>query len=146
MPTMCTQILSLRKFHSKYLMRCTNLREVCPNYSVFEVSSSGWRPTWKKPFDFCPTCLCCDLPGGVAFVSDLSFCGPKSEFLSADFFSDFPTCQSCQCNSLGSVSLKCSSNGKCDCKVGYNGQKCSDCAEGFAKNTTGSCIGKIFCS
>ena len=42
-------------------------------------------------------------------------------------FFNFPTCQSCQCNSQGSVSLQCTSDGRCNCKTGYNGKKCREC-------------------
>ena len=48
----------------------------------------------------------------------------------------------CQCSLFGTKN--CNAQGRCICADGYEGTKCDECQVGFAKNTTGACIGKIF--
>ena len=62
------------------------------------------------------------------------------------FFSNIETPMirsfACQCSFLGTKN--CDAQGRCICGDGYQGTKCDECQVGFAKNTTGACIGKIF--
>ena len=37
----------------------------------------------------------------------------------------------CECNEEGSKTLQCSEDGKCNCKLGFDGDKCEICAKGF---------------
>ena len=43
----------------------------------------------------------------------------------------------------GSKSYACSKDGKCTCKIGYEGDKCSECANEYYKTQAG-CTGIIF--
>ncbi|XP_067209558.1 laminin subunit gamma-1 isoform X2 [Linepithema humile] len=40
-------------------------------------------------------------------------------------------CIACNCNEIGSRSLQCNSEGKCQCKPGVTGDKCDRCADNF---------------
>ena len=48
----------------------------------------------------------------------------------------------CGCQSPGSKSNKCINDGKCTCKFGYKGDKCSECANEYYKTQAG-CTGTI---
>ena len=37
----------------------------------------------------------------------------------------------CGCDSNGSTTLQCNANGKCNCQVGYSGDKCNQCAADY---------------
>ena len=37
----------------------------------------------------------------------------------------------CDCNEIGSKNDICVTNGKCDCKSNFGGQKCDQCRSGF---------------
>ena len=48
----------------------------------------------------------------------------------------------CNCNVNGSNNLNCT-EGECDCKTGYTGLKCGDCADEYFRNdTSGYCEGE----
>ncbi|CAH2013089.1 unnamed protein product, partial [Acanthoscelides obtectus] len=40
-------------------------------------------------------------------------------------------CLACNCDQVGSVELECDIEGKCRCRVGYEGDKCDRCALGY---------------
>ena len=52
--------------------------------------------------------------------------------------------KACECDSKGSATLQCLSDGKCSCKSGYNSTKCTNCTETFYKNSDGECEGKKY--
>ena len=74
-------------------------------------------------------------------------CKENVKGLSCDSCNDkhfgFPACQSCQCDSSGSVNLNCDAQGKCSCKIGYTGQKCNQCVTGLFKEQSGQCTGTL---
>ncbi|TRY59547.1 hypothetical protein DNTS_012239 [Danionella cerebrum] len=49
------------------------------------------------------------------------------------------TCQSCDCDVMGSVSLQCDSEGVCSCSPGVSGVKCDICKPGFHSLVPGGC-------
>ena len=49
----------------------------------------------------------------------------------------------CGCQTPGSTSNTCSNDGKCTCNIGYEGDKCSECASEYFKTQAG-CSGTIF--
>ena len=49
----------------------------------------------------------------------------------------------CGCQTPGSTSNTCSNNGKCTCNIGYEGDKCSECANEYFMTPAG-CSGTIF--
>ncbi|KAJ7326565.1 Laminin subunit [Desmophyllum pertusum] len=57
--------------------------------------------------------------------------------------SGFPRCRRCGCHEVGSVSLSCTSNGRCRCKPGFGGYKCDRCVSssyyGFPECKTCAC-------
>ena len=47
----------------------------------------------------------------------------------------------CNCSVVGSVSSTCDdTTGKCTCKTGHSGNKCSDCIDGYDKDSSGACV------
>ena len=48
----------------------------------------------------------------------------------------------CNCYSIGSSSVSCSSNAQCPCKTGYTGKTCSSCSSGYYKSGS-YCYGEI---
>ncbi|XP_050515179.1 laminin subunit gamma-1-like [Diabrotica virgifera virgifera] len=48
-------------------------------------------------------------------------------------------CIACQCNSVGSRSLQCNAEGKCQCKPGVTGEKCDRCEENFFDFSSSGC-------
>ncbi|KAJ8934784.1 hypothetical protein NQ318_023162 [Aromia moschata] len=48
-------------------------------------------------------------------------------------------CIACDCNKIGSRSLQCNSEGKCQCKSGVTGAKCDQCEVNFYDFTTQGC-------
>ena len=43
-----------------------------------------------------------------------------------------PNCMTeCLCDTVGSIDLSCNANGICSCNVGYDGDKCDQCATGY---------------
>ena len=47
----------------------------------------------------------------------------------------------CNCSATGSVSSMCDDTGKCTCKTGYSGNKCSECKSGYYKDdASGECV------
>uniref|UniRef100_A0A9J8BP25 Laminin, gamma 3 n=1 Tax=Cyprinus carpio carpio TaxID=630221 RepID=A0A9J8BP25_CYPCA len=59
--------------------------------------------------------------------------GPHCERCKENFFRSLPqqTCQNCNCNAVGSVSLQCNAEGVCMCRPGVSGVKCDICKSGF---------------
>uniref|UniRef100_A0A8C1U392 Laminin, gamma 3 n=1 Tax=Cyprinus carpio TaxID=7962 RepID=A0A8C1U392_CYPCA len=59
--------------------------------------------------------------------------GPHCERCKENFFRSLPqqTCQKCNCNAVGSVSLQCNAEGVCMCRPGVSGVKCDICKSGF---------------
>ena len=49
----------------------------------------------------------------------------------------------CDCNEIGSKNDICVTNGKCDCKSNFGGQKCDQCRSGFYMFP--KCLGNIIC-
>ena len=50
----------------------------------------------------------------------------------------------CGCSSVGTVEYStCDSEGICDCKVGYAGDKCDQCAPGYYSEDGKTCQGKL---
>lgn len=49
-------------------------------------------------------------------------------------------CVACNCNEIGSRSLQCNSEGKCQCKPGVTGDKCDRCAENYYNFGSYGCI------
>ena len=49
------------------------------------------------------------------------------------------TDDSCQCDAHGSKKTNCDEKGQCECKTGYTGQKCQECANPFTKGKSGKC-------
>ncbi|XP_073977260.1 laminin subunit gamma-1 isoform X2 [Rhodnius prolixus] len=55
--------------------------------------------------------------------------GPNCERCRDNYYlSNNSRCLPCECNEIGSRSLECNSEGKCDCKPGVTGEKCDRCA------------------
>ena len=53
----------------------------------------------------------------------------------------------CGCDTRGTKNNKDTcTNGKCDCEVGYIGNKCDDCKTEYFRNNLGKCQGKIYLS
>lgn len=53
--------------------------------------------------------------------------------------SDRDVCKPCNCNSVGSYSLSCNSQGKCSCKIGVTGDKCDNCKPGYYGFSASGC-------
>ncbi|XP_031846744.1 laminin subunit gamma-1 isoform X2 [Nomia melanderi] len=49
-------------------------------------------------------------------------------------------CVACNCNEIGSRSLQCNSEGKCQCKPGVTGDKCDRCAANYYNFGSYGCI------
>uniref|UniRef100_A0A4W5Q2S6 Laminin, gamma 3 n=1 Tax=Hucho hucho TaxID=62062 RepID=A0A4W5Q2S6_9TELE len=48
-------------------------------------------------------------------------------------------CSPCDCNTMGSVSLQCGMEGKCECRPSVTGEKCDTCQPGFHSLSPGGC-------
>jgi len=48
-------------------------------------------------------------------------------------------CESCECNSNGSVTVQCSSAGVCPCKDTVVGRTCTDCRPGYFHFSADGC-------
>ncbi|XP_071011165.1 laminin subunit gamma-3-like [Oncorhynchus clarkii lewisi] len=48
-------------------------------------------------------------------------------------------CSPCDCNTMGSVSLQCGVEGKCECRPSVSGVKCDTCQPGFHSLRPGGC-------
>uniref|UniRef100_A0A8C7MMZ1 Laminin, gamma 3 n=1 Tax=Oncorhynchus kisutch TaxID=8019 RepID=A0A8C7MMZ1_ONCKI len=48
-------------------------------------------------------------------------------------------CSPCDCNTMGSVSLQCGVEGKCECRPSVSGVKCDTCQPGFHSLSPGGC-------
>ncbi|CAB3367583.1 Hypothetical predicted protein [Cloeon dipterum] len=58
--------------------------------------------------------------------------GPNCERCRENFFQmEDGSCIPCNCNEVGSRSLQCNSEGKCQCKTGVTGDKCDRCDANF---------------
>ncbi|TDG52532.1 hypothetical protein AWZ03_000765 [Drosophila navojoa] len=58
--------------------------------------------------------------------------GPNCERCKENFYMrDNAYCVNCACDPVGSRSLQCNSQGKCQCKPGVTGDKCDRCANNF---------------
>ncbi|XP_051552482.1 laminin subunit gamma-3-like [Myxocyprinus asiaticus] len=67
--------------------------------------------------------------------------GPHCERCIKHFYRSLlqQTCQSCNCNAMGSVSLQCDANGVCVCWPSVTGVKCDICISGFHSLGPGGC-------
>lgn len=59
------------------------------------------------------------------------------------FMTDKGECTECRCNSTGSYSQQCNSEGKCQCYRGITGDKCDRCENNYYKFEKGGCT---FCN
>ncbi|KAK3862970.1 hypothetical protein Pcinc_031206 [Petrolisthes cinctipes] len=58
--------------------------------------------------------------------------GPNCERCRDNYYDrDDGVCIACNCNEIGSRSLQCASDGRCQCKPGVTGEKCDHCAENY---------------
>ncbi|XP_073695806.1 laminin subunit gamma-3 [Garra rufa] len=67
--------------------------------------------------------------------------GPHCERCRENFFRSLPqqSCQNCNCNAMGSMSLQCDPEGVCMCWPGVSGVKCDICKSGFHSLGPGGC-------
>ncbi|KAL5265606.1 hypothetical protein ACHWQZ_G006355 [Mnemiopsis leidyi] len=49
------------------------------------------------------------------------------------------TCEPCECNVEGSISIQCNSEGQCPCQPTVQGTKCDECKPGFFNFMAGGC-------
>ena len=75
------------------------------------------------------------------------YTGKYCELCEIGYYKVGNLCQSCNCDINGGRSIiLCDSNGKCDCKTGYSGDKCDSCIPGFYDSDGTDNDGKITCS
>lgn len=66
--------------------------------------------------------------------------GPNCERCRDNYYEDqSATCLPCNCDEIGSRSLQCNSDGKCDCKPGVTGDKCDRCAADYYEFSSTGC-------
>ncbi|XP_060520359.1 laminin subunit gamma-1-like [Cylas formicarius] len=69
--------------------------------------------------------------------------GPNCERCKPNYYMrEDGVCVACECNEIGSRSLQCNSEGKCQCKSGVAGDKCDRCAQNhydFSKSGCKTC-------
>lgn len=51
-----------------------------------------------------------------------------------EFYKSEDECLECNCDGKGSENKRCDATGKCDCKPGYTGKKCTKCSDGYFMN------------
>lgn len=71
--------------------------------------------------------------GGTCINCRDNTAGPHCEHCKVNFYRSSPQlpCNSCSCNTMGSVSLQCNDKGACVCKPGVTGTKCDICKPGY---------------
>ncbi|CAL1580634.1 unnamed protein product [Knipowitschia caucasica] len=111
-----------------------------------ERCSPGYMRTQasRGSFSACQPCQCpkgsCDALTGECLSSDdnnqgcpTGYTGAGCSDCAEGFYREnvrgdgFPApCQPCECDQQGAVSTQCSSSGTCECRPGFEGQKCSE--------------------
>ncbi|CAF3518338.1 unnamed protein product [Rotaria socialis] len=109
-------------------------------------NDAPWQPAGVIDAHPCKTCFCNGFAKNCTFSRELyehtghgSVCidcagnrgGPNCERCKLGFYrlpESEGECLPCACNSIGSESAQCATNGQCRCKPGVVGDKCDQCA------------------
>lgn len=136
--------LSLETFNGIYYTNSSSADYICTNCADghigdhCETCDDGY---YGQPDVFgskCTPCACngepCDSITGRCITCIGNTEGWRCERCKTGYYGDPSAgCDMCECSDSGAINNLCNSrNGKCNCKPGYKGQLCDECASGFA--------------